>query len=151
MFFTHKALVPFGVAALLATGGAAFLAQNSAPASGQGVSLSSIDGYTISNIHYTVDPPPPPPNGPPGPMAVTSVSFDATVAVAGELPAAQGFVKLDPPPPAPAVPWTQCTLTNVSGSASSFTCTLPGAGVPVNGPGGSPIGVLDHLGIEVNQ
>ncbi len=151
MFFTHKVLVPFGVAALLATGGAAFLATNSAPASGQGVSLSSIDGYNISAIHYNVDPPPPPPGGGPAkPMAVIGVTFNATEATAGELPAQQGFVKVDPPAPAPPSPWTQCVLTNVSGATSSFTCTLS-PGVPVNGPHGTPIGVLDHLGIEVNQ
>ena len=150
MFFTRKILVPVGVAALLATGGAAFLAQNSAPASGQGVSSSPIDGYYISAIHYNVDPPPPPPGGgAPGPMAVTWVSFDASVATAGELPAAQGFVRLDPPGPPPP-PWTQCTLENVSGGTSSFTCMLT-PGVPVNGPGGSPVGVLSNLEIEVNQ
>lgn len=154
MFITHKILLPFGVATLLATGGAAFLAQNTQPVSGQGVSLSAIDGYSISAISYSVDPPPPPP----AQMSVTSVSFDATTTSPGELAATQGFVKLDPP--GPPVPWTQCSAptpaSNPVGSPAwavtvSFRCPLT-PGVPVNGPGpNGPIGVLDHLGIEVNQ
>ncbi len=153
MFITHKLLLPFGVATLLATGGAAFLAQNTQPVSGQGVSLSAIDGYSISAISYTVDPPPPP--GPP--MSVTSVSFDATTTSQGELSATQGFVKLDPP--GPPVAWMACqspqSAANPVGSPPwattvSFTCAI-NPGVPVNGPGPNNIGVLDHLGIEVNQ
>ena len=159
MFITHKILVPFGVATLLATGGAAFLAQNTQPVSGQGVSLSAIDGYSISAIHYTVDPPPPP--GPNSVMSVTSVSFDATTTSAGELPAAQGFVKLESS--GPGAQWTMCSNpTPVPSPAPpappsppwmvtvSFSCPLT-PGVPVNGPNENPIGVLNNLGIEVNQ
>ncbi len=159
MFITHKVLLPFGVATLLATGGAAFLAQNTQPVSGQGVSVESIDGYSISGIHYSVDPPP---NDPA--IGVVSVTFEATTTTQGELAAAQGFINLDPsgppppPGPGPGDSWTNCgsptSASNPSWSPSwaqtvSFTCNL-NPEMSVNGPG-NQIGVLDNLGIEVNQ
>ncbi|MCL4423169.1 MAG: hypothetical protein M1115_08395 [Actinobacteria bacterium] len=150
MIRMHRLIAPLGVAALLATGGAAFLASNTQPASGEGVSIGVVDGYTISNIHYTVDPPPPPPNGPPPHLQVTTVSFEATTTAAGELPAAQGFVKLDPPPPAPPMAWTSCAVPSVSGNTSTFTCTFSPA-VPVNGQPNGPTGWISSLDVEVNQ
>lgn len=98
-------LAPVAAGALLATGGAAFLAVNAQPASGQGVSSEIIDGYNITNIHYTVAPD----NGggsgysPTGggsgdhssDLNVTAVSFTATSRGNGEAAATNGFVKID--------------------------------------------------------
>ena len=145
-----RLFAPLGVGALLATGGGAFLAVNSQPVSGEGVSMGVVDGYSISAISYNVDPPPPPG---PNTLTVSSVTFTATPTAAGENPAAQGFVRLDPPPPPPGprAPWTGCSLSGSSGSSRTFTCTFTPP-VAVNGqPGGSPVGVLTNLEIEVNQ
>lgn len=149
MLRPSRLVARLAIGALLATGGAAFLAVNSQPASGEGVSMGVVDGYAISNIHYSVDPPPPV-NGVPGPLQVTTVSFTATTTTAGEMAAAQGFVKLDPPPPAPPSMWSSCTVTYSSATVTNFSCTLTPA-VAVNGPGGTPVGILSNLEIEVNQ
>jgi len=144
-----RLIAPLAIGALLATGGAAFLAVNSQPVSGEGVSMGVVDGYDISNIHYMVDPPPPN-NGVPGRLQVTTVTFTATTTSAGELAAAQGFVKLDPPPPAPPSMWNSCTVTYSSATTTNFSCTLTPP-VNVNGAGGTPVGILNNLEIEVNQ
>ena len=144
---------PLAIGVLLTGGGAAFLSTNTQPVSGEGVSSQLIDGYSISDISYNVDPPPPGPGM--AHLQVVSVSFAATEGAVGEAPAAQGFVRLDPPSPPPGGPmqWQSCNRTSVQGATSYFSCTItPPA--PTSGPGGAggpQAGWLDHLQIEVNQ
>ena len=153
MLIRKRLVAPLLVGTLLAGGGTAYLASNTQPVSGEGVSNTLVNGYIISNIHYTVADPggpqgPPPPGG--GSLQVNAVSFTAT-SQGGNGLATQAFARLDPPP-APQ-PWSTCTVSGypANGISVNFTCPFT-PGVHVNGgPGPGGMGWIDSLELEVNQ
>ena len=92
---------------ILAAAAYAFAAANVVPESGAGDGSATISGYTITNVHYTL-------NGT-NPANIASVQFDvAPTAGAG---AAQSVsVQLD------GGTWSTCSLV----SGNSWTCSLTG-------------------------
>jgi hypothetical protein len=101
--------VVFMIAATILAGSYAFTAANTVPASKAGDGSGAVTGYTVSNVHYTL-------NGT-DPSKIDAVSFTLNTAVA-----AGGTLKITLDG---GTNWFSCTVNTTTPS-----CTTTGAGQP---------------------
>jgi hypothetical protein len=103
-----RAGVVFMIAATILAGSYAFTAANTVPASNAGDGSGAVSGYTVTNVHYTLD-------TDPSKIAAVSFTLNTAVPTGGTLK-----ITLDG-----GTNWFSCTVNTTTPS-----CTTTGAGQP---------------------